>query len=288
MFEPDPDWWHRLSLAPEGTLPPDTPGTRDVLISLGWTVALSAREEEILMIARTVPFFRYWAVGLLHPSVDAGLDEEWRRFGVILYADGAEPDPGDASLRGSITFAEREAVFPVVVRRGVYTPGAPPAVPGGKLACWAHWRQGTRRGWLTARHVIAGMPGSQVVDQAADCVDAALVDIAPHPPNPSPASLSAAVPRAQLPVDLEFATPVNTAVLDVSGTLGINSAKFPMRFSTQAAGVGGDSGSLITEGGLPFGLYLGHFNPARSPGSHSGVGLALSQLKTLVDLEVFG
>jgi hypothetical protein len=259
--------------------------------SLGWTTAIAAREFEIIQIAREVPFFSHSAIGLVSSTVDAGLTPISLPFGVILYAVGSIGHPLDQQWHRSITFPGPGAEFPVVIRRGTFTPTSSGRTPfGGSYACWATWRKGKSRGWLTARHVARALPPIHTVDQAADCVDAALIDVPrPHPVNPKPVKLSAAAPHAGLRVQLDFkpGTPISTVILDVSNTLGIKDPKFPLRVSTQAAGKSGNSGSLITESGLPFGMYLGHFTPAKAPTTSSGVGLALSQLQSLVDMEVF-
>jgi len=245
-------------------------------------------------MAREVPFFSRSAIGMVGPTVDAGLNSNSLPFGVILYAEGSTAHPVDQQWNRALGFPGPGAQIPVVVRRGTFVPTGSSTSSGwkppGSYACFATWRAGKSRGWLTARHVARAVPPNLVVDMAADCVDAALVNLPNRTPaNPVPVSISKASPAAQLPVTLDFkpGAPIPTVVLDVSNTLGINDPKFPLRISTQAAGKSGNSGSLISENGLPFGMYLGHFTPARNPSTSGGVGLVLSQLQPLVDLEVF-
>ncbi len=213
---------------------------------------------------------------------------------MILYATGSVAHPLDQEWRQAITFHYPgiEAEFPVVIRRGTFTPTATGQIPGGgSYACWATWHKGKSQGWLTARHVARAHLPSCLVDAATDCVDAALVDVPPLPKplRPVKVSISATAPATGVSVELDFkpGSPISTSIIDVSSTLGINDAKFPLRISTNAAGKSGNSGSLITEGGMPFGMYLGHFTPVKAPTASSGVELALSQLETLVDLEAF-
>ena len=197
----------------------------DQRISLGWTAAIAARDCEIVTIAREVPSFSRSAIGLVSPTVDAGLREDSLPFGVILYAEGITAHAVDEEWRASITFPESNVEFPVVIRRGIFTPTSGPTQVGSN-ACWATWRKGKSRGWLTARHVARAIPSGQVVDVASDCVDAALIDVQPHPTNPVPDSISTTAPRAQLPVQLNFKTRTTTVILDVSSTLGVNDQSF--------------------------------------------------------------
>lgn len=66
------------------------------------------------------------------------------------------------------------------------------------------------------------------------------------------------------------------------------SSRFPLRFSFNATGTPGDSGSLIIGRpcGEPMGIYLGSFTSAKT-GARSGIGLALTQLAYHMDLEVY-
>jgi hypothetical protein len=297
VFEWDPQWWRRMPPLPEDAQRAiaDLGEMEDERrISLGWTAAIAARDSEIVEIAREVPFLSRSAIGLVSPTVDAGLRPNSAPFGVILYATGSVAHPLDQQWRQAITFRYLgiQVDLPVVIRRGTFTPASTGPIPGGgSYACWATWRQGKSQGWLTARHVASAHPPGCLVDAATDCVDAALINMSQlgKPQSPVKVNISAAAPQPRLSVELDFkpGSPISTSVIDVSSTLGINDAKFPLRISTQAAGKSGNSGSLITEGGTPFGMYLGHFTPVKAPTSSSGVGLVLSQLKTLVDLEVF-
>jgi hypothetical protein len=305
VFEWDPQWWSRMPPVPEDAqraIADLGEMGAERRTSLGWTAAIAARDSEIVQIARELPFFSRLAIGLVSPTVDAGLERNSFPFGVILYATGSVPHPLDQEWRQAITFQYREtdefgyreyeAYIPVVIRRGTFTPASTGQIPGGgSYACWATWHKGKSEGWLTARHVARAHPPSCVVDEATDCVDAALVDVPPltKPPSPAPVSISTTAPATGVSVELDFkpGSPISTSIIDVSSTLGINDARFPLRISTNAAGKSGNSGSLITEGGMPYAMYTGNFIPVKAPTTSSGVGLVLSQLNTLVDLEVF-
>lgn len=293
----DFDWWQNVPPPPRRYLdverPPEGAARRS---AEGWTLALCDRQEQITVAARDVPFFSYSAVGLLDPQTDQGLREGDLLFGVILYAEGEQWLDGDGERREPVVILsddERTAVrFPLVVRRGVFaaaSSGRGRSFAGssnGTLACWSRWH-GKQDGWLTARHCAASL--GAVVAKASDCIDAALVDIGVHPAYPHPWAVSSAAPSAGLAVDLGFVGGVrSTAVVNVSSTLGTRNSRFPLRFSMREHGNVGDSGSIITETGEPFGLYLGAFRPVGAPvGSVRGYGLALSQLQNLVNLEVF-
>jgi len=297
VFDWDPQWWRQMPPVPEdaqqaiGDLGEMDDEQRT---SIGWTAAIAARDSEILQNARQVPFFNRSAIGLVSPAVDAGLGPDSTPFGVILYADGSVAHPLDEEWREAITFSYHgiEVDVPVVIRRGTFTPSSTGPIPGGgSYACWATWRKGKSQGWLTARHVARAYPPNCRVDAATDCVDAALVNVPPlaKPTSPARVSISTTAPATGLAVELDFSPgpPIPTTIIDVSGTLGTNDPRFPFRVSTQAAGASGNSGSLITEAGMPFAMYLGHFNPVKAPTTTSGVGLMLTQLETLVELEVF-
>lgn len=264
--------------------------------SLGWTFLLSDRLEEILELARAVPFFNYPAVGFLDRAIDLGLEAAGGLplFGVILYAEtGPEAPPG--SLVSVLEFPE--IAFAVVVRNGSFGSQAQrpvPAINNGRLACWATSRGGSRQGWLTARHV-ADDPAftGRVVDRGPGCIDAALVDVGQTGGGAS--AIPAYAATAGLPVELDLGVPATGTVLDVITNFGITkSPQFPLRFSTSVSGVGGDSGSLIVEtqtaSNDPLGIYLGKFTLANPPAGYAatgGVGLAITQLATIMQLEVY-
>lgn len=292
MFDPAPDWYEQL---PRGEAqarlereeialwPNISPGEA---VGLGWSLLVSDREEEVWERARHVPGFRWSAVGLLDPEVDRELGGEEPRFGVILYAEDDQAEQG--GRQDDLAFEEIQ--LPVVVRYGTYEDhrSRPPSIGHGRLACWATSRRGLRRGWLTARHVAdhpAMSSVGSVVDRAPECLDAALVDVGPAGGG-APRSL--ATPAVGGTVDLNLSTPCSGTILDVATNLGVRrSSRFPLRFSVNAAGNRGDSGSLIigTPCGEPLGLYLGAFKSAR--GARSGVGLALIQIEYFMGLEVY-
>jgi hypothetical protein len=291
MFEPDPSWYERLPSAPAASRlereelapwPDITPGER---IGLGWSLLVSDREEEVWERARGVPRFRWPAVGLLSPEVDLGISGDDLPFGVILYAE-ASPNEGEQRLPG-LAFDDVE--LPVVVRYGHYQEHGPvPLIPHGRLACRATTRNGRFQGWVTARHVaehpLMATVGT-VLDSAPECLDAALVDIGTSWGG-VPQSL--ATPANGGTVELEFSAIQRATILDVATNLGVQySSRFPLRFSFNAAGQHGDSGSLITAipCGEPLGIYLGAFTSRT--GARTGVGLAFSQLAVLIDLEVY-
>jgi hypothetical protein len=264
-------------------------------VSVGWTAAASAADEDIRAMAADVPFFSYAAVGFL----DEELDPSFRgsglpAFGVILYADAVSDMPVD-ELR-LLRLRDVDAVFPVVVRRGTWQQhqwrqAPPPAVTGGQLACWATSRGGSRQGWLTARHAAPGLGAP--VDAATDCTDAALVSVGWAPLISQPATAAYRRLAAGVSAEIHLSQGSLTAtVLDVSSDFGIfESPKFPLRFSLNRAGIIGNSGAYITESfsGLPLGVYLGAFRPASAAQGQalSGYGLAIYQLESMMKLEVY-
>ncbi|MGO9297641.1 MAG: hypothetical protein ACLP52_27795 [Streptosporangiaceae bacterium] len=301
MFEPDFSVFRRLPYPPgraTETLPFDIADLpQDLQISVGWTAAVGAAESDIAALASDVPFFSYSAVGFLNEELDpsfrgSGLPS----FGVILYADDAGFDVPIDTLK-ILRFSDVDTVLPVIVRRGIWQQhqwrqAQPPTVTGAQLACWATSRGGARQGWLTARHAAVQGVGTPV-DAATDCTDAALVAIGPEPWINQPATAAYRSLAAGVSAELHFSQRSLTAtVLDVSSDFGISkSPKFPVRFSLSQAGVAGNSGAYITESssGQPLGLYLGAFLPAnaalgRAP---SGYGLAIYQLESMMNLEVY-
>jgi hypothetical protein len=261
--------------------------TRGELIGLGWALLVADREHEVWERARYIPGFRWSAVGLLDPEVDRALTTDDPPFGVILYSEGGQTE--GESRQDGLFFEEIQ--LPVVIRHGTYEEhrGAAPGLPHGRLACWAASRQGGCVGWLTARHVAdhpAMASVGRVVDRAPECLDAALVEIGAGGGG-SRRPLATPAPGGRVRMDL--ANPVSTTILDVATNLGVQqSSRFPLRFTTTAAGLPGDSGSLIRGDPCwePLGLYLGSFAGAGTS-LRSGVGLALSQLEYHMFLEVY-
>jgi len=213
---------------------------------------------------------------------------------VILYADAV---PGfQAEPLQVLRFSDVETVLPVVVRRGTWqqhqwTQAPPPMTPGAQLACWATSRGGASQGWLTARHAASGL--GSLVDAATDCTDAALVSVGPAPLVSKPATAAYRSLAAGVSAEMHFSQgPLTAMVLDVSSDFGIfKSPKFPLRFSLNQAGISGNSGAFITEvsAGQPLGVYLGAFLPASAPPGQtpSGYGLAIYQLESMMNLEVY-
>jgi hypothetical protein len=305
MFEPQPEWWVNLPEEPAsealeraGWAPiTDVWLTDATRRSLGWTLLLSAQSGAIYDIASNVSGFRSAAIGLLSPEVDGYLDEDVPPFGVILYAD-ASPERGP--VEGEREPASIEAagrLFPVVVRQGEYADHR--GLPNGSAAYWASSRGGRHWGWLTAKHVADSghIPPQWVVDRAPLCLDAALVNYGQEPTEASHLRHIPAFPfpTADLPVRMAWDPNVTARVLDVATTLGIAPSKhFPIRFSTSVAGQPGDSGSAIEEAQhsirTPLGLYLGAFTPQTPQRGHhgpAGIGLSITQLEQLMQLEVF-
>lgn len=295
MFDPIPGWYEQLPAAEAmvrlereserlGLWPDISDGER---IGLGWALLVSDREEEVWAQARDVPGFRWSAVGLLNPEVDTGLGVDEPRFGVILYAEDDQPER--VGRRENLVFDEIQ--LPVVVRHGTYEEHLPPPYMGhGRLACWATSCSGARSGWLTARHVAdhPAMSGiGSVVDRAPEYLDAALVAVEPAGGG---TAQSLAMPCAEATIDIDLSHPSSATILDVATNLGVrHSSRFPLRFNFNAAGIPGDSGSLIigTPCGEPMGIYLGAFTSSLT-GGRSGIGLALTQLAYHMNLEVYG
>lgn len=266
-------------------------------IAAGWTAALCRDDAELRAIAaRNVPFFRYAAVGFVDPSIDPGYERYARDlppFGVIFYADEVQGDGvrRDLVVRGLEPYKHPEtgATFPVVIRPGTFSQRSGMTAPVGQLACWATTRQGQCAGWLTSRHV-APLLGT-VVDAASECTDAAIVNNGNHPTGLTKRSAIRPVPTTAGHMHFHQGK-LATTVLDVSIDFDIfKNPKFPVRFSTNRAGVPGNSGALVTESPTrdPMGVYLGSFTPwtASVGTSASGCALAIYQLETMLDLEVY-
>lgn len=307
MFEPPGDWHAGLPRADswlERYGAADTIRDPEMQLSLGWTLALTEQMqviEEVEAVMATVPYARRAAIGLLSPEMDHEII--WPPyFGVIIYGDAA---PGfEVAEPIGRTIATEGAEFPIVVRRGAFVSHAvtvPTVRAGqGRVAYWARSRVGrqgvTREGWLTAEHAadnLAVAHAGQVVDRAQHCLDAALVDFGNRPGQvPRVAAYNAIC--ATLPVEIGLPTPVRAQVIDVEASLHLLrwSSRFPLRFSMNAHGKLGDSGSRITEdqtgNDTPLGIYLGAFDPSKptSTGGKAGYGLALCQLEQLIGLEV--
>jgi hypothetical protein len=301
VFEPDLSVFRRLPYPPGRvveTLPFDIANLpQDLQVSVGWTAAAGAADSDIAALAADVPFFSYSAVGFLDEELDPSFSGSGLpSFGVILYANDAGFDVPIDALK-VLRFRDVDTVLPVVVRRGIWQQhqwrqAQPPAVTGAQLACWATSRGGARQGWLTARHAAAQGLGT-TVDAATDCTDAALVSVGPAPWVSQPATAAYRSLAAGVRAEIHLSQGSLTAtVLDVSSDFGIfRSPKFPLRFSLNQAGIAGNSGAYITEAasGQPLGLYLGAFLPAnaalgRAP---SGYGLAIYQLESMMNLEVY-
>jgi hypothetical protein len=304
MFEPDMSVLRQLPYPPGRvveTVPFDiTELPQDLQISVGWTAAAGAADSEIAALAADVPLFSYSAVGFLDEELDPSLrGSGLPPFGVILYADdpvfNGSDIPSD-TLR-VLRFRDIDTVLPVIVRRGIWQQHRsrqvpPPPTQGAQLACWATSRAGARQGWLTARHAAAQGLGT-LVDAATECTDAALVSVGPAPWISQPASAAYRSLAAGVSAEIHLSQGAVTAtVLDVSSDFGIfKSPKFPLRFSLTQAGISGNSGAYISEGssGQPLGLYLGAFLPASAAKGHapSGYGLAVYQLESMMNLEVY-
>jgi hypothetical protein len=305
MFEPPSDWTDGLPPADDWL---DRYGLAEaagadpaVRLSLGWTVALTEQPEvieQIEAVMAAVPFARRAAIGLLSPE----LDHEITRppyFGVIIYADAADGFEFSEPLQQTIS--ANGTNFAAVVRRGAFVPHRgtlPKMQPGqGRVAYWGHSRRGQCKGWVTAEHVadnLAYQHGGQVVDRAQPCLDAALVDL-PQSGGGAPIAAYQAI-CATLDVELDLPTPITAQVIDVEAGLHLMkwSSRFPLRFSVNAHGKLGDSGSRIVETktgrNTPLGIYLGAFEPVKpttAAGGKAGYALALSQLEKLITLEIY-
>jgi hypothetical protein len=299
MFEPDLSVFSGLPYPPgrvAETLPFDMTDLPPYLqVSVGWTAAAGAADDDIRTLAVDVPFFSHSAVGFLNEELDPSFrGSGLPAFGVILYADAVAGMPVE-DLR-VLRFRDVDTVLPVVVRRGTWQQhqwrqATPPVVAGGQLACWATSRGGTRQGWLTARHAAPGL--GTAVDAATDCTDAALVAVGSAPLVSQPATAAYRSLAAGVSAEIHLSQgSITTTVLDVSSDFGIfNSPKFPLRFSLSQSGVTGNSGAYITEtfSGDPLGVYLGAFLPANAAQGQtpSGYGLAIYQLESMMNLEVY-
>jgi hypothetical protein len=287
MFEPNDSWLDGLPEEPAFRRLEEDRGaerwadiSRAEEIGLGWTLLVEDRAEQILDRAPGVPGFRWAAAALLDPEVDRDFDRQSQGFGVIFYVD----DPHAERLRLEDIEIEGTAL-PIILRPISYEEHASiPSIPDGTVTCWATTAEGSREGWLTARHVaLAG--GYEMADCGRECIDAALVRLADE----GGGSVARAVrPSVAARVEIQGPHPSVATVLDVAIELGISaSSYFPLRFSTDAVGVEGDSGSLIVADPCrePVGIYLG--SARLDSGRSSGIGLAIWQLERLMKMEVY-
>lgn len=288
MFELTDDWHEGLDAERararmmESPYPPWPDISPNEEIGLGWTLLVGDRQDELMDVSTGVPGFRWSAVGILDSSVDPSLEGQRQTFGVIFYVE----DPlAEAIQIGEITIDG--VTLPIVQRPATIEDhrvgGTVPI--SGQLACWATTSGGKREGWLTADHVARNSPGLRIVDAGRQCIDAALVDDGTRGGgNPT----RAVAPAAGMTVEV-FGNPMWTATItDVSSTLGsLNSHYFPLRFSFTHHGYPGDSGSLIRADPCdePTGIYLGALKLSNSVSL--GIGLAICQLESLMDMEVY-
>jgi len=294
VFEPDLAVLYDLPWRADRDLPDGLHAAADgldpppVFRSLAWTVAISARQDELAAAMSRTPGARYTAVGFLDRSRERQIPGTFPGFGVIVYTD----DTGDtaAAPAGRLEPITADDVpFTVVTRPGLFSAESTVGHrPAGQVACWATSRRGARQGWLTARHCASAL--GRVVDSAPDCTDAALVSTGKARAGTVRSAFAGLA--AGLTVDMHLGSQARVAtVLDVSTDFGmLKSGKFPLRFSTDQAGKPGDSGSLLTEKASadPLGIYLGSFVPAANPtGPKAGVGLSIYQLEQMMDLEVY-
>jgi hypothetical protein len=287
MFEPNDSWLEglpeepalrRLQEEPEVEIWPDI--SRMEAVGFGWLLLVEDRAEEVLERAVGVPGFRWAAAGLLDPEVDRGLESGRQRFGIVFYVEDPLSQP---AMHGLLRFDD--ARLPIALRPVSYEEHAPaPEIPNGTVACWATSAAGTREGWLTARHV-AFSGGYEMVDCGRECIDAALIGLGS---DGTGRPVRAVPPSPGATVEVRGPHPTATTVLDVALDLGIGaSSYFPLRFTTAAVGVPGDSGSLIVADPCrePVGIYLG---AARlDSGQEAGIGLAITQLEKLMKMEVY-
>jgi len=287
MFEPTDSWieglpegpaLRRIEEAPDLELWPEI--SQSETVGLGWSLLVEDRAEILLERAPAIPGFRWASVGILDPEVDRGLESSRQEFGIVFYAEDPRAEPALLEV-----VEVDEARLPIVLRPITYEEhGAVPALPDGAVACWATSAGGAREGWLTARHVALG-GGYKMADCGRECIDAALIDLG----NVGSGYPARAVrPSPGIPVEALGPHRLTATILDVAIDLGISaSAYFPLRFTTSRPGAPGDSGSLIVADpcGEPTGIYLG---AARlDNGGEAGVGLAITQLEKLMEMEVY-
>jgi hypothetical protein len=287
MFEPNDSWLESLPHDPALIRVRESrefefwPGISEAeAIGLGWTLLVEDRAAEILERSPQIPGFKWAAAGLLDPEVDRELKLLSQRFGIVFYVD----DP-QAEMRALDGIEVGGAYLPIALRPVSYEEHASvPKLSDGTIACWATSAGGTRQGWLTARHValIGRYP---MADCGRECIDAALIDLGP---GGGGTPVRATKPFVGAGIEIRSPNPATTTILDVAIELGISaSSYFPLRFSTAAVGVPGDSGSLIVADpcGEPVGIYLGAAE--LDSGQRAGVGLSIQQLERVMRLEAY-
>lgn len=287
MFEPNESWLEELPHDPALRRLEDAPDleywpelSEAEAIGLGWTLLVEDHAREILERSPHVPGFRWAATGLLDPYVDRHLELRGQRLGVVFYVDDPQAE------RRALDGIEIEGVgLPVALRPVSYKEhSSVPKLADGTIACWATSAEGAREGWLTARHV-ALVGNYPMADCGRECIDAALLDLGS---DGGGTPVRATKPFFNAGVEIRSSQPVRTTILDVAIELGISaSSYFPLRFSTAAVGVPGDSGSLIVADpcGEPIGIYLGAAE--LDSGQRAGVGLAIKQLERVMKLEAY-
>jgi hypothetical protein len=287
MFEPNDSWLEGIPHDPALSRVRESrdlefwPGISEAeAIGLGWTLLVEDRAAEVLERAPGIPGFRWAAAGLLDPEVDRELELRGQQFGIVFYVD----DP-QAEMRALDGIEIGGAYLPIALRPISYEEHASvPSLADGTIACWATSAEGTRRGWLTARHV-ALVGRYPMADCGRECIDAALIDLGI---GGGGAPVRATKPSVGAGVEIRGPHPARTTILDVAIELGISaSSYFPLRFSTSAVGVSGDSGSLIVADpcGEPVGIYLGAAE--LDSGQRAGIGLSIQQLERVMKLEAY-
>lgn len=204
-----------------------------------------------------------------------------------------------------------ELRFPLVTLPGEITlHGSPPYPAGASAACWVKNSGGLTlwsTGILTCRHVVAGLTlgtsipltpsGSHSLPTSATLVeideatiDASVLEVDPvnWPTGLSSLKVNApAAPGQAVELDGRFTTKKSGTVLRVFHDSGYAGNLFGQRLITDCYGIGGDSGSLLIEGGTKagMGVYMGTIPEAH--GGFEGVYQDLSQVQRYFDLALY-
>ncbi|MEM9496187.1 MAG: hypothetical protein AAGA09_09300 [Pseudomonadota bacterium] len=288
---PPPEYLGGLSRAVEAALHKiENPERRKILL---WTLALEFYLNN-MMEALPAPYVP--TVGFLHPATEGD------RFGVILHnwgrPNGPIPRPREEELMLPRSIYIRDHLFPVVVRRSAFIPHTNCHPYGGRGACFAREKDGTRN-LLTCAHVIGGahqidleddygkhLETGSVLTNAVSGIDAQVIKARLKFSTPLPAvNPIASYDNIIFEAGSGHRAGMVTSVTDTRGSLD---RALPARVLINCYGVGGDSGSPVILGGGErkiVGLYMGYLQSAT--GVTEGVCQNAAQAAHVLDIELF-
>jgi hypothetical protein len=292
-----PENWHELLPAPsvvadesifEGI--DDDPNRR----SLHWTYTLQrdpASVQAVYERMASITGAQRAEIGILYPEIDNIGEPPF--FGIIINANQQEDGLYEEAPADSIQVGG--ANLPLIVRRGYFNANQR-AAGVGSTSYWATSRIDSApprpSGWITARHcatAVARAHSGRVVDWAPGCIDAALVAWPLHAPaiTKTVSPYDKLYPGQEVNLDLASTTKARIVGVEVGLEPLRPASPFPLRFSMNAHGVSGDSGSKVcTNDSQPLGIYLGIFEFGH-PDNWLGYGQSLKQLATIMKMEIY-